>query len=45
MHFSTRASRVFDCLGAEKWSRYALCRPGVKAWKAAFKTRIFIRLF
>ncbi len=35
MCFSTRAARVVDSFGCEKWKMYARCRPGVSAAKAA----------
>ena len=44
LHFSILATRVRACLGAEKWSRYALWRPGVKPAKAACRAGLFANL-
>jgi len=40
MDFSILDSRVLDCLGAEKWRRYALCRPAVNSLNAVFNAGI-----
>ena len=43
MCFSTRAARVVESFGCEKWKMYAHCRPGVSAAKAACSISIASR--
>jgi hypothetical protein len=57
MCFSTRAARVVDSFGCEKWKTYARCRPGVSAamrrtattrnfrWLRARRLASFLTLF